>query len=164
MPPPDDTRVDSDIAAALAAGRDQDWEELWEAVEVLAGEGTFATWTGGDPAGVITVDGEERTLYRMPYPTYSESVERVRQHLGKLGLIVPFDWMKWEGTTRYGRNPEALASAPVTDAVRLLTAVIRAERFGEGNIEGALVSGVIQAALARIRSWYNENRSSASPR
>ena len=55
--------------------------------------------------------------------------------------MFPFDWMNWEGVLRYRENPAALATAPVGDAVRLLTAIQRAERFGDGNIEGALESG-----------------------
>jgi hypothetical protein len=46
--------------------------------------------------------------------------------------------MNWKGVLRYRDYPAALATAPVGDAVRLLTAIQRAERFGDGNIEGAL--------------------------
>jgi hypothetical protein len=56
---------------------------------------------------------------------------------------------------RYQADPDALADAPVTDAVRLLTAIQRAERFSDGAIEGALERGVMQAALARLRRWYD---------
>lgn len=157
MPPSDDALVEAKIASALDRGRDDDWKALWEAVEVLAAETTFATWTGGDIAGTTTVDGIERPVHRMPHPVYSKSVERVRQRLGVLGLMVPFDWMNWEGLLRYRDNPAALATAPVGDAVRLLTAIQRAERFGDGNIEGALTSGLMQTALARLRRWYDEN-------
>lgn len=48
--------------------------------------------------------------------------------------------------------------APVADAVLLLTAFQRAERFGDGNIEGAITSGLIQAALARVRRRHDAER------
>jgi hypothetical protein len=157
MPQSEDALVEAKIAAALARGRDDDWKPLWEAVGVLAAETIFATWTGGDIVGTTTVDGEERPVRRMPYPVYSKTVEQVRERLGVLGLMVPFDWMNWEGVLRYRENPAALATAPVGDAIRLLTAIQRAERFGDGNIEGALKSGLMQSALARLRRWYDEN-------
>ena len=103
-------------------------------------------------------DGEERPVHQMPYPVYAESVERVRNRLGSLRLFVPFDWMSWDGLSRYQEDQAALASAPVGDAVRLLTAIQRAERFGDGNIEGALTSGLMQAALARLRRWHDVER------
>jgi hypothetical protein len=159
MPQIDDASVDVEIAAALARGSEDDWDSLWEAVDDLANETTFATWTGADIVGTTIVDGEERPVHQMPHPVYAESVERVRERLGALGLMVPFDWMDWDGLTHYRENPMALTTGPVSDAVRLLTAIQRAERFGDGNIEGALKSGLMQAALARLRTWY-ENRPS----
>ncbi|MGH8951174.1 MAG: DUF6508 domain-containing protein [Acidimicrobiia bacterium] len=156
MPHFDDTSVDAEIAAALARGRDEDWKSLWNAVDDLVEEATFANWTGADVVGTTIVDGEERPIHQVPYPVYAASVERVRECVGALGLIVPFDWMNWDGVIRYQQNPTALATAPVGDAVRLLTAIQRAERFGDGNIEGALNSGLMQAALARLRTWYQD--------
>ncbi len=157
MPHDDDALVEAEIAEALARGRDEDWEALWDAVDVLSEETSFATWAGGDIVGTTTVDGEERPVRQMPYPVYVASVEHVRERLGVLGLVVPFDWMSWDGVLRYREDPEALATAPVGDAVRLLTAIQRAERFGDGNIEGALESGLMQSALARLRRWYDGN-------
>jgi hypothetical protein len=151
----DDAAVDEQIVAALARGTEADWWALWEAVDALAGETRFATWAGGEVVRTTVVDGVERPVHQMPYPIYSEPVERVRSLLGALGLHVPFDWMSWEGVRRYQADPDALADAPVTDAVRLLTAIQRAERFSDGAIEGALERGVMQAALARLRRWYD---------
>jgi hypothetical protein len=44
----------------------------------------------------------------------------VRECIGALGLIVPFDWMSWDGVRFFHEDPPALATAPVGDAVRLL--------------------------------------------
>src|SRR3954471_20377799 len=154
----DEATVDANISAALARTVDQDWTALWDAVDALSTETTFASWTQSDVVGTTIVDGEERPVHRVPYPIYAESVELVRRRLGALGLFVPFDWMSWDGVQRYRDDPSSLAPAPVGDAVRLLTAIQRAERFGDGNIEGALESGVMQAALARLRRWYDDER------
>ena len=138
----DDARaVDSAITAALEAVDDEGWARLWSAVEALGGLTAFATWEA--PEG------------QLPYPVYAEPVERVRRELGALGLVVPFPWPDWAGTARYKADPAALEQAPVTDAVRLLVAILRSERFTDGSIEGALQSGVMQAALARLRRWHD---------
>jgi hypothetical protein len=72
MPQEDDASIKAEIAAAPARGRDDDWNAaLWHAVDVLAEETTFASWTGGDIVGTITVDGEERPVRQMPYPEYA---------------------------------------------------------------------------------------------
>ena len=136
--------VDAEIRGALARGGDGDWRELWAAVDEVAGLTIYADW--------------ERPAGQVPFPVYVPAVDRVRRQLGVLGLYVPFAWPDWEGVVRYRDDPAALADAPVTDAVRLLTAIQRSERFSDGSIEGALESGVMPAALARLRRWYDHER------
>ena len=36
----------------------------------------------------------------------------MRECAGALGLIVPFDWMSWDGVRFYQEDPPALATAP----------------------------------------------------
>lgn len=136
----DDEAVDEAIRAALAQAGDDDWRALWAAVDELDALDAYATWE--------TPEGQ------LPYPTYAEPVDRVRRQLGVLGLYVPFAWPDWAGIARYRDDPAALADAPPTDAVRLLTAIQRSERFTDGSIEGALESGLLQTALARLRTWH----------
>jgi hypothetical protein len=71
--------------------------------------------------------------------------------------VVPFAWPDWPDLPRY-RDPAELGSAPAADAVRVITAVVRGERFVDGNVDAALRSGVLQAALARLRRWQSEGR------
>jgi hypothetical protein len=146
---------DDDIAflAALDAVTGAHWAELWAAVDALEGETTFATWAGGEVVDTIVVDGVDKPVTHVPYPIYTEAVDRLRSALGACGFIVPFDWMTWDGIARY-RGGAGLADAPVADAARLIVAILRSERFGDGNIEGALRSGTLQAAIARLRASY----------
>ncbi len=157
MPQDDDASIDAEIITALRRGRPEAWAALWEAVDELDGETTFATWAGGEAVRTTMVDGEEQPVYQMPYPLYSEPVQRVLACLGGVGLIVPFDWMGWKDLPRYRDHPSDLATAPVTDAVRILIAIQRSERFVDGSIEGALESKLMQTAFARIRRWCEEN-------
>lgn len=157
----DNGPAETEITEALRAGSADDWDALRAAVDALAEETVFAAWVGGQVVGTTTVDGEERPVFQMPYPAYSEPVQKVMERVGALGLIVPFDWVHWEGVPRYRDHPSELEAAPVSDAVRMLVAVQRSERFGDGSIEGALESGLIQTALARIIRWYTEEVSSS---
>ena len=59
--------------------------------------------------------------------------------------------MSWDGLDHY-RSGERLADAPVADAVRMITAIVRSERFCDGAIESAWCDGRFPAALARLRS------------
>jgi hypothetical protein len=53
------------------------------------------------------------------------------------------------------RGPTALDAAPVADAVRMTTAIVRADRFTEGTIGATLADGTLAAALRRLRRWHD---------
>jgi hypothetical protein len=143
---PDDPAVDAAIRAALGAVPPAAWEELdaaLAAVEALDPD-RYATWTGGgeQPDGTVT----------LAWPDYAPEVERLRSAIGAAGLVVPYAWPQWAGIERH-RAGRGMEEALVEDAVRMVTAVVRSERFGDGNIEGALRDGTLQAAVRRALAW-----------
>ena len=101
----------------------------------------FGFWEAPPP-----VDG----VYRMPYFTFGPTADAFRSAIGRGGWIVTgFDWMTWlqtdDGASLRDR-PEALAAASTDDLAKLLTAIVRSDRFVEGSLAGAFESGL----LARI--------------
>ncbi|WP_328411010.1 DUF6508 domain-containing protein [Nocardia sp. NBC_00403] len=90
----------------------------------------------------------------MPYAVYSAAVGHVQHALYEADAIVRFDWTNWDGIRRY-RGGQGLADASVADTCRMLTAITRAERFSDGTIGHALDDGTFQAALLRLRRWYD---------
>jgi hypothetical protein len=139
--------TDAEVLGRLAPVDDPAWDELWAATDELIRRDAWVTWTpsrtGED--GVITLG----------YPEYCDEWHRVHRALGGVGAVVPFAWPDWPDLPRY-RDGADLSPAPAADAVRVITAVVRGERFGDGNIAGALASGVLQSALARLRRWHAE--------
>lgn len=139
------------IAAAIATVTSAQWVRLWEAVDAVAGEPSHATWAGGQVVATAGADGIERPVMHMPYPVYSAAMDQLVDTIRELGLVLPFAWPEWDGVERY-RGGAGMAGAPVSDAVRMLTAIVRSERFCDGSIEGAWSDGTMPAALARLRA------------
>jgi hypothetical protein len=140
---PDDPAVDAAIRESLGATTPEAWAELataLAAVEGLAEDG-YSTWTG-------TSTGDDGVL-TLGWPEYAPEVERLRAAVGAAGLVVPYAWPDWSGIERH-RGGRGLEEAPVEDAVRMVTAVVRSERFADGSIDGALRDGTLQAALRRV--------------
>jgi hypothetical protein len=150
--PVDHANDEQRILDALAQVPPPAWEALFRAADAVAAEEVHATWEPSRTSGITVVDGEERPVMSVPYPVYSEAVEALRVAIGSAGLVVPFDWMAWPDLDRY-RTGAGTEAAPVTDAVRLITAIVRSERFSDGSIEGALRSGALLGALGRLRRW-----------
>lgn len=130
----EDLQPTREALIALAA-----WLPRFESPDFRVGD-----WEGGeaDAQGVI----------QMPYMAWSEEVDRLVDELGRNGLVRPFDWMAWTSTPRgyeLVTESEAVADASAADLVRILTAIVRSERFGEGQIEAAFDRGVLQACARR---------------
>jgi hypothetical protein len=140
---------DAEVLGHLAGADDPAWGELRAAVDDLVRLDEWVTWTDSQTRD----DG----VLMLGYPVYCDEWERVHRAMGGVGAVVPFAWPDWPDLPRY-RDGADLASAPAADAVRVITAVVRGERFGDGNIAGALGSGVLQSALYRLLRWHAEER------
>lgn len=97
----------------------------------------------------------------MPYAVYSENVDQIVALLYEIGVVHPFDWMGWDGVKRY-KGRTALRTAPVADAARMATAIIRRDRFCKGAIDSAIRDGTFSAILERLLRWYDTQRLSSS--
>ncbi len=70
-----------------------------------------------------------------------------------------FDWMTWLQTPHgvaLSSAPAAIAGASSTDLARLVTAIVRGDRFVEGNLAGAIESGVVTAICRRAVALLDE--------
>ena len=144
-----DDPTDDEILARLQSTAPEAWDELWRAAEDVAHVAAPARWEGGQ-----IVDG----VTHMPYPVYEPAVDRLMAALAaSTGGIIVFRWMDWDGIGRY-RTPDTVRDAPIADVPRLVTAIIRSERFSDGSIEGAVESGLVTAIVDRLRRWLDSGR------
>lgn len=131
---------DALFGAVLAALTPEQSAELRAALDELDAAGPpYATW-------VPSVRTESGAM-TMPYPDYSPPVQRLRS--AAAALVVVFPWVDWTGFRDY-EDPASLATAPVHDAMRMVTRTLRGERFSDGHLEGELAAGRLQAAIRRI--------------
>jgi hypothetical protein len=145
------------IETALRAAPAELWDQLFEATHAFLAESEHSTWAGGDQIDTTVVDGEERPVFEMPYVLYSDTVRRIISLLDWIGVVHPFDWPHWEQADRY-RGGSALRSAPVGDAARMATVIVRSDRFCEGSIAAAIDDGTLAAVLDRLLRWYDSQR------
>ena len=144
--------VDAEILGVVTALSPEQWDAIWSASAEVDDDAERVRWEGGQRRLMTDRNGVEREVTSMPYAEYSPAVDRLRVALA--ALMVPFAWPDWDGVQRY-RDGDGLEDAPVTDAVRLIIAVLRSERFSEGSIAGAIDRGTLPAAVRRLRSWYD---------
>jgi hypothetical protein len=148
---------DAAILTSLAAAPEQVWRALGAAAESFAAEDEHARWAGGEQVGTTLVDGVEQPVTQVPYPIYSAATDAVMDALRSLAGVVVFDWGAWGGLQRYAAG-KGLDAAPVTDAIRLVTALSRLERFADGTIDDAANNGTIAAIATRLHRWHDTER------
>ncbi len=100
--------------------------------------------------------------FALPWFEHSELTSRFFDVAYRDGWVSPdFDWPAWEETPEARRlwdDRGAIEQATALDLVRLLTVVIRSERFGEGAVADAIESGLVTAVLRRIEQLRTQDR------
>jgi hypothetical protein len=121
---PEMMEVDAEIVGSLAAANDLRWRQLFE----------MPVWS---ELRAVT-QGDVDQLIDIAYG---------------LGLVAPFDWQAWYSPDRFPAG-HGLAAASVADAVRLITAIVRGDRFSGGVLVEQIGDGSILAAVNRLWDWY----------
>lgn len=128
--------------------------------ELDAGTFEVGAWQGGEP----DADG----VIQMPWFERSPRLDALVAAIGAAGLVTPgFDWMRWldspEGAAMRD-EPGRIERATEVDLEHLFTAIIRGDRFSEGNIAGAIESGVMARAVRRLEQLTREAESGSRRR
>ena len=126
----------SEWGEAIMKLTDEDWDALKAiSMRIQSHTGVWGKTKGGNK--------DENGVIEMPYivrdPLISEFVEFMYDH----DLVVQFDWSEWdEGREWYRLQDESkYEHLNIETALKLLTAVIRNDRFHEGALVNAFESG-----------------------
>lgn len=96
----------------------------------------------------------------MPYFCFSGNAEAFIRAAYDLGWVrTDFNWPEWAHTPKAETlrdNPRCMARATPDQLSRLLTVVIRQERFCEGALESAFTSGLLTAICRRAAHLESE--------
>lgn len=99
-------------------------------------------WRGGET--------DENGVIQMPWVEYDPQVLEFLTALSTHGWVVPFDWPSWLPETKRLAEPDGVEAADLESLQRLLTTIVRQDRFVEGNLASAFESGLVVRILGRI--------------
>ncbi len=106
----------------------------------------FGSWARVDPR-------DEGEPIRMPYVELTEIAARFLRTCAEHDWVRPgIDWPAWAVTPeaqRLRRDPAALAAATTDELAHLLTALVRGDRFYEGQLLDAFESGLLRRIAER---------------
>ncbi|WP_052041751.1 DUF6508 domain-containing protein [Paracoccus sphaerophysae] len=113
---------------------------------IRAPDFSSGTWKGGEQQA----DGS----IQMPWFAQSDAISDFVKAAYDLDWVRSFDWPEWTQTEeafRLRNDPEALAGATADQLAKLLTVVIRQDRFAEGSLAEAFDNGLILSILERAK-------------
>ena len=116
-----------------------------------APDADFGRWEVPPPRGGMQYFG---------YYVFGPAADAFRAAVGRGSWVITgFDWRSWmeteEGRSLRDRS-ESVAVATPEQLARLLTAIIRSDRFVEGSIEGAFKSGLLAGIARRAAALVTE--------
>lgn len=131
---------------------DEDWAQIEELnTQIQSHTGSWGKFEGGEK--------DESGAIQMPYALLDPLVHKFLEVWYDKNLVIPFDWSEWqEGRDWYANTDESkYDSLDSEKALKLLTAVIRNDRFNEGALMQAFESGAFPKIISKFVSLRSKN-------
>jgi hypothetical protein len=99
--------------------------------------------------------------FNVGYYAMSDEALVFYEEMYALGWVRPFDWMAWTNTAagaRLPHDPSAIAEAGAEDLWKVMTTIVRADRFSEGELGSAYDRGILLALAQRARALVSDER------
>jgi Family of unknown function (DUF6508) len=133
-----------DFPQHLQSLKKEDWSKLFSILDEITTDTHF-----GEMISPETLpDGTNQ----FPYYAWAPVVSRFVEVVYELEIIVHFNWSSWQEGKALLENPKTnYDRLDNVTLCKLLTVIVRADRFSEGTLVGSFENGVIQKIIKGIR-------------
>ncbi|MFD2573642.1 DUF6508 domain-containing protein [Spirosoma soli] len=154
------------LAEHLKSIKPNDWNKLFGLIPEIESTEKFGEVRGGNklPDGSMT----------MPYWSSGEIVDKFFYAVNDLDIVPIYNWISWKaGKSLLDNKNTDYATLDIETLCRLLTIIIRADRFSDGYLVGMFENGVMlsiikamklnreQAFLFQEQRWSGRGRQDA---
>jgi len=133
-----------DLENRLKKISNDDWDKLFRLIVEIEGSSSFGEMRGGDknPDGTIN----------MPDINSAKIVDDFFDVSHKIGIIPIFDWTSWsEGKEIINDRETDYSKLDTVTLCKLLTVIIRADRFNDGFLVSCFKNGIILKILNGLK-------------
>lgn len=119
------------------------WQPLLDLIPEIESTPKFAEVAG--------LEKDDKGYVQMPYYVLSSVTKKFLEVAYELGIVISFDWGSWdEGMEMVKNRNYNYDSIDIYSKCKIITTLIRADRFCEGTLAGAFSSGLILKLLKSI--------------
>ena len=140
---------EQNCAEKINAYTRQDWQPLFELIPKIENTSIFGE--------LIVQKGKDRAInlpYYVPAPIVSQFLEVVYA----IPIIISFNWPEWdEGRKMASDKNFDFDSTDLVKKCKLITAIVRNDRFNEGALISAFESGLILKILKSMEKEVSGN-------
>ena len=120
------------------------WQKLFDLIPLIERNQSFGYLAGGEQVSENSIS--------MPYWVLNEVVDEFLSIAYKIPIVVTFDWPEWEEGRKIISDPDFdFDTTSVPAKCKLMTAIIRNDRFCEGALIQAFESGLMLRILKSIK-------------
>ena len=121
----------------------QDWKPLLDLIPEIENTKTFGGWIGGEE--------NEEGIHTLPICTTIPSVSQFSKIVYDIPIVIRFDWPSWELGEKMAKSKDLdFNKIDLVTKCKLITTIVRADRFVEGVLLNAFESGAILKILKSI--------------
>lgn len=133
---------------------EQEWAPLFELIPIIEQTKVFGTWPKN-----IDGKGTIESPYIFPHISHSKIVDKFCSLVYQIPIVIKFDWMSWTELETFIKNKDFdFDTIDIPQKCKIITAIVRAERFCEGNIVTEFESGLILKILKSIENQIKWNK------
>ncbi len=123
----------------------EDWERLFQFIPLIKEHESFGKMKAGEK--------DAKGIIEFPYVIPHKVVDDFTDIMYKLNLVIDFDWGKWTAGSKIVANGSYKNHNEIT-LIKILTAIIRKDRFQEGLLAEAFENGTIGKILSELKRKY----------
>jgi len=122
-----------------------EWSKLFELNDRILNSKSFGEMAGGEKI--------EENVSTFPYWKWSDITTEFNKTVHDMKLIVSFDWPDWEEGIQLLRDrKQTFHDLDEITLCKLMTVIVRADRFSDGTLVGALEDGTISKILSALKA------------
>jgi hypothetical protein len=122
----------------------KDWQPVFDLIQEIESSDKFYE--------IVESKKNEDGVISMPYFKTSETIDKFLKIVHNLPLMVVFDWSGWEeGTNMINDIDFDYDKIDIPTKCKIITAIVRKDRFCEGTIASAFEDGLILKILKSIQ-------------
>jgi hypothetical protein len=135
--------VENNYKEQLNAFTQKDWQPLIELIPKIETTSRFGELGGGEE--------DEEGAFVMPYSIHSSIVSEFLEIVYVMPIIINFNWGDWREGPEMLRNKNFnFDTIDLPTKCKMITGIVRSDRFDDGVLVGAFKDGVILRILKSI--------------